>query len=122
MNSRPEHKKRQKAFRSGIWSERLAAFSLRLKGYRILERNFRVKSGEIDIIASKGDLIAIVEVKSRKTLNQAIDAVGFENQNRVRAATDWWLSKQQNAHMLSVRFDIISVQPLRWPVHLKDAF
>lgn len=122
MNSRPKKSQRQKAFRSGVWSERQAALFLRMKGYRILERNFRVKSGEIDIIARKGDLIAIIEVKARKTLNQSIDAVGFENQNRVRAATDWWLSKQQNAHLLSVRFDIVSVQPFRWPIHLKDAF
>ena len=118
----PTDESRRKAQRHGIWSEHLAAFALRLKGYRILARNFKTKSGEIDIIASKGDLIAIVEVKARKDINLSVDAVSHHSQNRIRAAADYWLTTRRDAHLLSLRFDIIAVQPLQWPHHLEDAF
>ncbi|MGB7287359.1 MAG: YraN family protein [Salaquimonas sp.] len=120
--NRTGQKARQNAQRYGIWTEHFAAFALRLKGYRIIARNYRVKSGEIDIIAKRRDLIAIVEVKARKSLNQSVDAVGYQNQQRVRAAANWWLSTRKDAHLLSVRFDIVAVQPWKWPVHLENAF
>ena len=50
----------------GNWGEDKAALYLRLHGYRIVERNFRCRQGEIDVIARKGGVIAFVEVKSRK--------------------------------------------------------
>ena len=50
----------------GNWGEDKAALYLRLHGYRIVERNFRCRQGEIDVIARKGGVIAFVEVKLRK--------------------------------------------------------
>ncbi len=113
---------RKKAQRYGHFSEALAAFALRLKGYKILERNFKTKAGEIDIIARKGDLIAIVEVKARRDLNQSVDAVGYQSQQRIKSAANWWLAGRKDAHLVSLRFDIIAVQPWKWPTHLEDAF
>ena len=63
------------AYRHGNRSEWLAAMALRLKGYRIVARNFRTKAGEIDIVARRGDLVAIVEVKARRDLTAAMEAV-----------------------------------------------
>jgi len=100
----------------------LAAFALRAKGYRILARNFKTKSGEIDIIARKGDLIAIVEVKARRDLRASVDAVGYQSRQRIHAAANYWLTTRKDAHLLSFRFDIIAVQPWSWPRHLEDAF
>lgn len=113
---------RKKAQRYGHFSEALAAFSLRLKGYKILERNFKTKSGEIDIIARKGDLIAIIEVKARRDLAGSVDAVAYQSQQRIKSAANWWLAGRKDAHLLSLRFDIIAVQPFKWPTHLENAF
>ena len=110
------------AYRKGHRGEWLAALALMLKGYRIVARRHRTKLGEIDLIARRGDLVAIVEVKARATLIQAMDAVGFETQRRIEGAADLWLSKQRDHARLSLRFDIVAVLPRRWPVHVENAF
>lgn len=113
---------RRKAERRGHGAERLAALALRLKGYRIVARRYRTKLGEIDLVARKGDLVAFIEVKARPSAGAAIDAVGVAAQNRIRAASDLWLSRQHDAARLSLRYDIVAVLPWRWPVHFPDAF
>ena len=52
--------------KTGNFGELLATLYLKLKGYEILERNFSVRGGEIDIIASKKNEISIIEVKTRR--------------------------------------------------------
>ncbi len=122
MGGKTEKHLRQKAQKRGNRGEWLAAIALRLKGYRIIERSFRTKLGEIDIIARKGDLIAIVEVKARRDVASAIDAVGYDAQRRISNAANIWLSQQRNYGILSLRFDIIAVLPGKWPKHFPDAF
>ena len=109
-------------FRKGHRAEWLAAWALRLKGYRILATRYRTPSGEIDLIARRGALVAIVEVKARPTLQAAMDAVTPAAQARIERAADLWLSRQKHAAHLSVRFDIVAVLPRRWPVHVADAW
>ncbi len=119
VNKSPSRVKAQKL---GHRSERLAAWALRLKGYRIVERRFRTKQGEIDIIARKGDLVAMVEVKARNTLDDAINSVTATTQRRIENAGDIWLSRQRDHARLSIRFDIMVVVPRKWPYHFKGAF
>jgi putative endonuclease len=114
--------KRRAGFAKGHRGEWLAAWALRLKGYRILATRYRTKLGEIDLVARRGDTIAIVEVKARPTLEQAMEAVGPESQRRIANAADLWLARQRDAASLSIRFDIVAVLPRRWPVHVKDAW
>jgi putative endonuclease len=114
--------RRFRAYRKGHRGEWLAALALMLKGYRIVALRHRTKLGEIDLIARRGDLVAIVEVKARPTLIQAMDAVGFEAQRRIEGAADLWLSRRRDAARLSIRFDIVAVLPRRWPVHVENAF
>ncbi|AYD03470.1 YraN family protein [Neorhizobium sp. NCHU2750] len=114
--------RRQRAERRGHISEYLAALCLILKGYRILQLRYRTKLGEIDIIARRKTLIVFVEVKARAREADAIDAVGYETQRRIRASSDIWLSKRRDAHLLSCRYDIIAVLPGRLPRHFIDAF
>jgi putative endonuclease len=113
---------RLRAYRHGNRSEWLAAMALRLKGYRIVARNFRTRAGEIDIVARRGDLVAIVEVKARGDLATAMEAVGGLAQRRIEAAADHWLSRQPDFARLSVRFDLVAVLPRRWPVHVENLF
>ncbi|MFZ1815510.1 MAG: YraN family protein [Rhizobiaceae bacterium] len=113
---------RKAALRRGHRGEMLAAFALRLRGYRIVDRNFRNRLGEIDIVARKGDLIAFVEVKVRATHADAINAVGPKARHRIANAANSWIGRQPDADRLSWRFDIIAVTPRRWPRHFEDVF
>ena len=117
-----EKLKRRKAWRHGQVSEYAAALFLLFKGYRILAIRHRTKLGEIDIIARKGDLAVFVEVKARRGEQEAIDAISFSAQKRIRAASDLWLARQPANHLLSQRYDIVAVLPGRLPRHFPNAF
>ena len=114
--------KRRRAYRRGHMAEWLAALALMVKGYRIVARRFKTRAGEVDLIARKGDLVALVEVKARADEMAAIDAVSATAARRIEAAGDIWLSRQRDAARLSIRHDIVAVVPLRWPRHFPGAF
>jgi putative endonuclease len=113
---------RLKAYRRGHRGEWLAALALTLKGYRIVARRFRTRAGEIDLIARRGDLVAIVEVKVRPTLLLAMEAIARQSERRIEAAADIWLARQRDFARLSVRYDMVAVLPWRWPVHVENVF
>jgi putative endonuclease len=113
---------RVKANRRGHRGEALAAFALRLKGWRIVAKRYRSPLGEIDLIARRGNLIAMVEVKARSSFRGAMDSVTPAAQKRIMGSADLWLSRQKDAAKLSIRFDIIAVLPWRWPIHVERAF
>lgn len=113
---------RRRAERRGHVAEYLAALYLLLKGYKILAFRHRTRLGEIDIVARRKTLVLFVEVKARAREGDAIDAVGYDTQRRIRAAGDIWLSRRRDAHLLSCRYDIIAVLPWRLPRHFPDAF
>ena len=112
----------------GNWGEDRAARYLRLHGYRIVERNFRCRQGEIDIIARKGEIVAFVEVKQRKNADfgEAREFVTFSKQRRIIAAAELWLSQHETP--LQPRFDVVEVYAPRGedgPVqirHIENAF
>ena len=110
------------AYRLGHRSEWLAALALMFKGYRIVARRYRTKLGEIDLIARRRDLVLIVEVKARKTLMEAMEAIAYESERRIEGAADLWLSRQRDHAKLSLRFDMVAVLPWRWPVHVENIF
>ncbi|TPW30886.1 YraN family protein [Martelella alba] len=113
---------RVKAERRGRRAEWIAALYLTCKGYRIVAMRYKTPSGEIDLIARKGDLAIFIEVKARKSRESAIDAVSYEAMRRIRAASDLWLKRQKNWHAISSRFDIVAVTPGRLPQHIPNAF
>jgi putative endonuclease len=94
----------------GRWGEDEAVRYLRQSGYRILERNWRVHIGEIDIVASKDGQIAFVEVKASAKL--AVIApemrVGTHKQRKLRALAQAYLQGKREEPD-SIRFDVISV-------------
>jgi len=113
---------RIKAYKRGHRSEWLAAIALMLKGYRIIARRYRTKLGEIDLIARRGNLVLMVEVKARPTLISAMEAIAYSSERRIEGAADLWLSRQPDYGKLSVRFDMVAVLPRRWPVHVENVF
>ena len=104
----------------------LAAWMLRLKGYRILARRHRTRLGEIDLIVRKGEIVAFVEVKARPDDLAAVDSVSVTAQRRIRAAGDLWIAGQAgrgaDLSRFSYRYDIVAIRPGRWPRHFPDAF
>lgn len=108
--------------RKGRRAEWLAALALLLKGYRIVSLRYKTPVGEIDIVARKGDLIALVEVKARRDLISGVDAVSYPAQRRIEAAGALYISRQHDSARLSWRCDIVVVSPWTWPMHLEDAF
>lgn len=79
------------------------------RGYEILERNYRVRAGEIDIIARYGDTIVFVEVKYRKNLKYGygIEAVDYRKIRRIYGAAKIYLTLNKKLSS-KIRFDCIS--------------
>lgn len=113
---------RREAYARGRRGERLAAWWLRLKGYRILAQDFRCPMGEIDLVARRGGILAIVEVKHRGALAAAGEAVTPRQQRRVLRAAQHFLQRRPDLADLQLRFDAVLLVPRRWPHHLKDAW
>ena len=108
----------------GNRGEFIAACYLKLKGYKILEKNFRIKGGELDIIASKKNEIIIVEVKTRKDLSygEPRDAVNYYKKKNIIYATECYL-KRNNIYDKRVRFDVVEIITSTFKInHLKDVF
>ncbi len=106
----------------GHMAERLAILYLRLKGYRILERNWRSKLGEIDILARKGSVLALIEVKSRGSADLARGAVLAPQRRRLSKALGHYLKTRPELSHLDLRCDVVAFAGLGWPIHLVDAW
>jgi len=93
----------------GNWGESKACRYLMLRGYRILERNYSCRMGEIDIIARKGRFIVFVEVKLRKDnkFAYAREFVTRSKQERIISTAQCWLVANNNE--LQPRFDVIEI-------------
>lgn len=113
---------RLRAVRRGRWAEWLCLWHLRLRLYRVLARGYRVPSGEIDLIARRGRVIAAIEVKARPSFAEAAEAVTPRQRRRVERAFQHFLAGRPEFSSLTQRFDVMLVRPLRLPVHLRDAW
>ncbi len=118
----PDGVQRRVAFRFGLSAESRAAAFLAAKGYRILARRFRTPFGEIDIIALRRGVLVFVEVKARDNFEDAAEAIGKRQQNRIIGAAQMWLAAHPEDAMRDMRFDAILVVPRRLPRHLPAAF
>lgn len=110
------------ARRSGRRAEVWAAIWLMLKGYRILGFRLRTRLGEIDLLAQKGGVLAVVEVKSRLTLADALAAVAPEQRDRLRRAGAAVAGGRPRLKAMGVRLDLIALAPGRLPQHRPDAW
>ncbi len=111
-----------RARQEGRASEVVAAFWLMLTGWRILAFRLRTPQGEIDLLARRGAVLAVVEVKRRATLDAALDAVGHRQRQRLRAAAISLAANRPDLKGLSVRLDLIALAPRRLPRHIADAW
>ncbi|MCD6386573.1 YraN family protein [Candidatus Sumerlaeota bacterium] len=96
----------------GSWGEEIAVEFLRKKGYRIIERNFRCKRGEIDIVASEGNSLVFVEVKTRSStqFGEPEQAVNPEKLRHLQHTAYIYLRKNKiKPGGVRFRFDIVSI-------------
>jgi putative endonuclease len=112
---------RRAAERGGRRAERLAAWWLRLKGWRILAVRARTPVGEVDLIARRGRVLAFVEVKARATQAEAALALDDYRLRRVARAAEALLPRYMREGDI-VRVDAMFVTPWRLPEHRPDIF
>ncbi|HFC96911.1 MAG TPA: YraN family protein [Thermosulfurimonas dismutans] len=95
----------------GREAEALAARYLRLRGYRILERNWRTRFGEIDLIAEKADTLVFVEVKARRGRGKGLpeEAVTQAKKRKLLTLARAYLSSYRGKAR-RVRFDVLALE------------
>lgn len=114
-----------RSHRFGKWAEDQAASYLQHKGYAILERNFRYDRAEIDIIAARGNLIVVVEVKARSSdyFGDPQDFISRKKVARLVKAANYYMNLNELSNEL--RFDAVAILRGEHGVeieHLEDAF
>ncbi len=113
---------RRAAERRGRRAEAMALLYLRGKGYRLLARRYRTPVGEIDLIVTRGKMVAFVEVKARPTDAEAAEAATPTGRRRVARAASAWLAKHPEAAEGELRLDVVVAVPWRLPRHIMGAF
>ncbi len=95
----------------GKYGEDLAAEHLKGKGYLIVERNFKNRLGEIDLIAKDGQMICFVEVKTRHNLDYGMpfESVHYHKQRKLGQVALSYLKFKFHRIDLAARFDVISI-------------
>ncbi|MDP5183129.1 YraN family protein [Blastococcus sp. BMG 814] len=111
----------------GARGERIAVAYLTDAGLRVLDRNWRCREGELDLVARDGDALVFCEVKTRRGTGYGhpVEAVTPAKRRRIRVLAQRWLAAHDD-HAPVVRFDVVGVlvHPERPAVvtHLRGAF
>ena len=118
MTPRPSRTQRGgRAWRQGHAAEWSAALWLMLKGYRILGFRLNSRAGEIDILARRGRVLAVVEVKRRATLEAALAALTPQQTARLVATAQQVVQGRKALQALEIRLDLVALAPGRFPRH-----
>ena len=95
----------------GQAAEDFALDTLLQKGFTLVQRNFRCKGGEIDLVMMDGNSLVFVEVRYRadNTFGDGAESVDQFKQRKLRIAAETWLQQNQEAMFTGCRFDVMSV-------------
>jgi putative endonuclease len=116
------HQRGRAAHARGVAAEDAACSALIADGWSILGRRMRTTAGEVDAVAEKAGILAIIEVKARPTLAEAAIALTARQQMRLIGACEIILAEHGDWGPRGVRFDIIVVNPLGQVRRIADAF
>ncbi|MDO4344823.1 MAG: YraN family protein [Eubacteriales bacterium] len=103
--------------------EEQAKLFLESLGMTVLERNFRIRTGEIDLIARDGEYLVFVEVKYRasRRLGDALEAVDARKQQRIFRTAQYYLKEHGLGFDTPCRFDVVGINGSEM-THIKNAF
>ncbi len=111
----------------GQLGEKVALSFLSTLGYHLLERNYRCRLGEIDLIMLDGESLVFIEVKARRSCFYGMpqEAVGLAKQTKIRRLAEYYLLCNKNPDY-KIRFDVIAVcfeNNIKYNIeHIKNAF
>ena len=110
----------------GLYGEQLACDELERRGYRVLQRRYRTRGGELDIIAKDGEYLVFVEVKARRddTFGDPEEAVTAQKQTRIVSMATDYLARN-GLRDIPCRFDVVAINTDVDPASvtvLRDAF
>lgn len=114
--------KKKKSYIFGLVAEFMAITCLRLKLYYILEKRYKTKVGEVDIIACKGNKLVFIEVKARTDKSNIKEVVSNHQWNRINRAASVFLSRNRKFADSALRFDLMLVTGNLIPRHIKNAW
>ncbi len=111
---------------SGDLGEDIASRYLERSGYEVVERNYRTRRGELDLVARRGDTLIIVEVKLRRgtAYGDPLEAVTPRKQQTIRLMAEEYLS-ERDPSFEDLRFDVVGILLLAGRPeisHVEDAF
>jgi putative endonuclease len=112
----------RRAQRRGRLAEWLCCWHLRLRGWRVLARDWRCPAGEIDILARRGKVLAIIEVKSRGGVADAAMALSPRQRRRIGRAAQAFLQSRPDLAGLTLRFDVMLVARGHLPRHWRGVW
>ncbi len=112
----------QTSHAKGMAAEDIAAEYLSGKGFEILERRYKSRFGEIDILAREGETIVAVEVKMRTDLNQALESITPRSQKRIERCLLDYLSHHEALLDVPLRFDVVAISAMLVIHHLDNAW
>lgn len=113
---------KRQAWKWGLWAEYICLWSLRIRGYRILEHRFKTKAGEIDLIAMKRNTLLFIEIKARPSYDAGLISISPKQKHRIQQTAKIFLSRMQKKDFNQIRFDVMVVVPWHFPYHLRDAW
>ena len=114
--------KKIKAQRQGQFAETIASWFLRMKGYKLLSRNYKTKVGEIDLIVIKGNSLCFVEVKKRGSKEAAAFAISQRQKERIIRASELYVKQNPGYQQCDIRFDAILIGATVIPYHITNAW
>jgi putative endonuclease len=120
MTERQQRGRRAQA--RGVMAEAAASAALEGDGWVVLERRLRTDAGEVDMLAERDGMLAIVEVKARPTLADAAGAVSPRQRARLLAAAEIVLAEHPEWGAAGVRFDVLVVDATGRVRRIADAF
>ena len=112
----------QQAHARGLTAEAAAGAALEGDGWVVLARRLRTEAGEVDMLAERDGVLAIIEVKARPTLADAAGAVSPRQRARLLGAAEIILAEHPDWGVAGVRFDVLVVDASGRVRRIADAF
>lgn len=106
----------------GVTAEAACRHALLADGWTVLGQRLRTPAGEVDMVAERDGLLAVIEVKARPSLSGAAQALSVRQQRRLMAAAEVLLAANPNWGAAGVRFDVMVVDRAGQVRRIADAF